>query len=66
MDPTAIPQITWQDARQMPEDGNRYEATGLPVQLGSDLVGTVDLAVIFAPRLHPFSSLPDPRSAATI
>lgn len=26
MDPMALPQITWQDVQQMPDDGNRYEA----------------------------------------
>jgi len=40
VDPMAIPQITWQDAQQMPEDGNRYEA-----------IGGV-LYVTPAPRLH--------------
>lgn len=40
MDPMAIPQITWQDAQQMPEDGNRYEAIG------------GRLYVTPAPRLH--------------
>lgn len=26
VDPMALPQITWQDVQQMPDDGNRYEA----------------------------------------
>ena len=26
MDPMPLPQITWQDVQQLPDDGNRYEA----------------------------------------
>ena len=26
MEPMALPQITWQDVQQLPDDGNRYEA----------------------------------------